>query len=151
MIDLFTDLFDYHYHFNQEWLYEFDANMETLPPSTYALFCHMINAHQIWNARILGNDPLGVAEVHSIDRGRSLDRKNRQDSLEIIESHEMDMDIEYENSAGMPFTNTVRDILFHIINHSTHHKAQVASDFRKAGLKPLVTDYIFYRRSDLMS
>jgi uncharacterized damage-inducible protein DinB len=44
------------------------------------------------------------------------------------------------------FTNTIKDILFHIINHSTNHRGQIAVDFRNNGLEPLVLDYVFYKR-----
>ena len=54
--------------------------------------------------------------------------------------------IDYENSEGRLFNNTVQDILFHIINHSTHHRGQISTDFRQNGLEPLQLDYVFYKR-----
>jgi uncharacterized damage-inducible protein DinB len=44
------------------------------------------------------------------------------------------------------FSNTIKDILFHMINHSTHHRAQIAMDMRNNKLEPLPLDYIFYKR-----
>ncbi|QLH28398.1 MAG: hypothetical protein HWD63_02710 [Candidatus Parvibacillus calidus] len=39
----------------------------------------------------------------------------------------------------------MKDIIFHIINHSTYHRGQIAMEFRQSGLEPLNTDYIFYK------
>lgn len=44
------------------------------------------------------------------------------------------------------FTNTIGDILFHIVNHSTYHRGQIASDFRESDIEPLNTDYIMFKR-----
>ncbi|MBL7865765.1 MAG: damage-inducible protein DinB, partial [Cyclobacteriaceae bacterium] len=54
--------------------------------------------------------------------------------------------VQYTNTKGQSFSNTVRDILFHVANHTTHHRGQIISDFRQSGIQPLVTDFIFYIR-----
>jgi uncharacterized damage-inducible protein DinB len=54
--------------------------------------------------------------------------------------------LDYENSEDRLFTNTLKDMLFHIINHSTHHRAQISVDFRTNGIEPLNLDYILYKR-----
>ena len=50
------------------------------------------------------------------------------------------------NSKGETFSNKIKDILFHIINHSTYHRAQIATDLKQNGIEPINTDYIFYKR-----
>jgi uncharacterized damage-inducible protein DinB len=59
------------------------------------------------------------------------------------------MTIAYKNTRGESFENSVRDILFHINNHSTHHRAQIAARIREAGITPPTSDYIFYRRKSI--
>ena len=54
--------------------------------------------------------------------------------------------VHYTNTNGQAFDNSVRDILFNVINHSTYHRGQIAREFREYGPEPLVTDYIFYKR-----
>jgi uncharacterized damage-inducible protein DinB len=54
--------------------------------------------------------------------------------------------IHYQNSKGDKYQNTIRDILLHIINHSTHHRAQIAFILRQQGNPPPISDYIFYKR-----
>ncbi|MCF8317339.1 MAG: hypothetical protein K9I02_01220 [Haliscomenobacter sp.] len=58
----------------------------------------------------------------------------------------MKLIINYSNSKGQLFSNSIQDMLFHIINHSTYHRGQVATEFKRQGLEPLVTDYIFFKR-----
>jgi uncharacterized damage-inducible protein DinB len=44
------------------------------------------------------------------------------------------------------FSNDIKSIIFHVINHSTYHRGQIASEFKQNGLDPMVTDYILYKR-----
>ncbi len=47
----------------------------------------------------------------------------------------------------MAFTNVIQDVLFHFINHSTYHRGQIAIQMKEAGLEPIATDYIFFKRT----
>ncbi|MEM1003550.1 MAG: DinB family protein, partial [Bacteroidota bacterium] len=54
--------------------------------------------------------------------------------------------IDYVNSKGNAYGNELKDILFHIINHATHHRGQILVDMRNHKMEPPVLDYIFYKR-----
>lgn len=41
----------------------------------------------------------------------------------------------------------IKDIMFHIVNHSTYHRAQIATELKDHGIEPLKTDYILYKRA----
>lgn len=57
--------------------------------------------------------------------------------------------IKYSNSKGDVFENSVEDILAHLVNHGTHHRAQIGQELKRSGLEKLpVTDYIFYIREN---
>jgi uncharacterized damage-inducible protein DinB len=85
--------------------------------------------------------------VHEVAAWGDLHYQNQRDSFEIITNADpFDKRITYETTEGRTFSNTLQDILFHVINHSTHHRAQIAADFRANGLEPLALDYIFYKR-----
>lgn len=122
--------------------------MERVPEKTHKLFCHMLNAHHIWNARIQGNPPeINVWDTHDIKKWSDIHYENQRNSFEITSNSDtFDKRIDYENSQGRLFTNTLGDILFHIINHSTNHRGQIAMDFRNNNIEPLVLDYVFYKR-----
>lgn len=146
MKNFFREIFTYHHHFNGKLLDQLQENEEMLPARTIPLFCHSINAHQIWNARITGKKEIGVHDVHSFERCAELDRENYGETLRLLEEVELDKLILYRNSKGNEFSNSVHDILFHIANHFTHHRGQIVSDIRQSGIAPIVTDFIFYKR-----
>lgn len=112
------------------------------------LFSHLLNAHHIWNARIIGK----VAEYkewqkHDVKDWSDIHYENQRTSFEITTNAEdFEKRIDYDNSEGRLFTNTLQDMLFHIINHSTNFRGQIASEFRNNGIAPIVFDYVYYRR-----
>jgi len=58
-----------------------------------------------------------------------------------------DETVQYKNSKGDLFKNTVEDILLHLIIHGQHHRAQISTLLRKKGVEPPVTDFIFFLRT----
>lgn len=142
----FKDIFEYHHHYNQQLTDIFQEYEDKLSNRSLKLFSHVINAHQIWNARIIGEETFEVHAVHDFKECKKMDHENFLNTLQILEYLDLGQEINYTNSKGTPFVNSVRDILFHISNHSTHHKGQLISDLRQQGIEPPVTDYIFYKR-----
>jgi len=143
---MFKEIFDYHFEFNNRIIDEISKERKNLPERTFPLFCHVLNAHQIWNARILNRKSFGVHEWHPLENCKSINEENYKNTLKIMHEFNLDETIKYSNSKGREFANTINDILFHIANHSTHHKGQIMSDFRISNLEPIITDYIFYKR-----
>lgn len=147
MKEFFKDLFEYHRHFNQKMADLFIAESSRISARTIPLFCHSVNAHQIWNTRILKNEqPLGVHQLHSLEFCKDLDLSNYTNTLRILSEVSLSERIRYQTSRGDAFENSVQEILFHVVNHFTHHRGQLVSDLRQSGIEPLVTDYIFYKR-----
>ena len=64
----------------------------------------------------------------------------------ITNTDDFEERVDYENIEKRLFINTKQDMLFHIINHSTHHRAQILMDFREQGIEPIALDYVFYKR-----
>jgi len=75
-----------------------------------------------------------------------MDKTNYENSLLILDKFDLNEIMNYKTTNGLAFNNSIRDTLFHVINHTSHHRGQIASDFRQNGLEPLVSDYIFYKR-----
>jgi uncharacterized damage-inducible protein DinB len=70
--------------------------------------------------------------------------------LSYLNEHRMETFEEmifYKNSTGKKYENTIREIITHVINHSTYHRGQIAMELRRLGIDPPPTDYIFYRRT----
>ncbi|MFX0555870.1 DinB family protein [Maribacter sp. CXY002] len=143
----FNELFDYNFYCNKK-IIDQCLVMDTVPNKSQELFSHILNAHHIWNARILGKpSDFNPWETHPINAWGDIHYENQRTSFEIVTNADgFDKRIDYENSEGRLFTNTLQDMLFHIINHSTNHRGQIAVDFRSNQLEPLVFDYVFYKR-----
>jgi uncharacterized damage-inducible protein DinB len=146
MIEFFKDIFEYHNHFNQKLADLLSENRDQISERTKKLFSHSINAHQLWNSRILNFDPFAVLQMHSFEKVKIIDKENYLDTLKILKEYDLENKIEYQNSKGQKFENSIQQILFHIANHFTHHRGQIISNLRQRGIEPLVTDYIFYKR-----
>ena len=140
-------LFDYSYYCNKK-IIEACSKAEASPEKSRELFSHILNAHHIWNARILEETPrFGVWEVHDLPAWQDLHYENQRNSFGVItNAATFDRRIVYEDTEGRSYSNTLQDILFHIVNHSTHHRGQISVDFRANGMDPPLTDYILYKR-----
>lgn len=147
MKSFFLELFDYNFFCNKKFIQECEA-LKQVPEKSQQLFSHILNAHHIWNARLQDKTPsFEVWKIQPLKDWSDLHYENQRNSFEIITNTDnFEQRVNYENSEGRVFTNTVKDILFHVINHSTHHRGQIAQDMRNHNLEPLSLDYIFYKR-----
>jgi uncharacterized damage-inducible protein DinB len=66
--------------------------------------------------------------------------------LETLQPQDFDKIIAYKNSVGQ-FENTLSDILAHLVNHGTHHRAQIGQHLKMAGAELPASDYILYIRN----
>ncbi|MBI1222957.1 MAG: damage-inducible protein DinB [Bacteroidetes bacterium] len=142
----FKEIFQYQHHFNQLLADFFIEHEDRLSERTPKLFSHCINAHRVWNARIQ-KEPTGtIDEVHSYLRIKELDNVNLQNTLNILDKSDLNEVLTYTNLKGDHFENSLRDVLFQVANHHTHHRGQLISDIRQQGMVPPATDYILYKR-----
>ncbi|MFZ7115872.1 MAG: DinB family protein [Bacteroidota bacterium] len=146
MQSFFKELFEYNRHYNQKLIKLLSDNSGKVSEKSIQLMNHIINAHQIWNSRITGEAPFDVWVIHSFADLEKLDLSNYSNTLQILESKNIDEKIKYTNSRGETFVNISKDILFHVVNHSTYHRAQIATECKLNGISPLVSDYIFLKR-----
>lgn len=116
---------------------------------------------QIWASHILNAEVIWLDRIENIQAQTSVFGKRASDTLlpmlltcnnrckELIQKsseEELTHIISYTDSEGNPYTNELSDILFHLINHSTHHRSQIAARLRDLGIAPPPTDYIYFKR-----
>ena len=147
MKDFFIDIIEYQHRLNALIINQMLESATKLPERAHLLMCHSINAHQIWNARILDQKTFGVFERYFLQEMLSHNNTNLSNTIQIINSIDLTDSITYQNTKGVSFTNTVRDILFHISNHYSHHRGQIIAKLKQAGIAPIVSDYIIHRRT----
>lgn len=146
MKEKLIDLFEYTYHFNQEMIKVISENLEKVDEKTISLINHTLNAQQIWNSRVLGEASFEVWQMNSFENLQEINHQNFKKSIQIVESSDVDQRIEYQNSKGTKFENSIFEMLFQAINHSTYHRGQINSLLKQNGIAPILTDYIFYKR-----
>lgn len=115
-----------------------------------SIMSHVVAALFLWLHRIKG---LPAPDVklwggdYSLDQLVSLSDKATQDWLAFVESTDnFDRQLSYKNYVGDPYTNNVENIMIHLVNHSSYHRAQVAMLLRQKGFEPINTDFITYDR-----
>lgn len=150
MLSHFTDLFAYN-----QWAYErlLQPLLLAEPPLPLCnqLFAHLLAAETIWLARLRDETfttpvfpdlPLKTSAIWM--------KKNHQDWLTYLDSLE-DIDLEsvcvYTTTTGETHETIRKDIIQHVLNHGTHHRAQISMLLRQAGIAPPPTDFIFYLRA----
>lgn len=124
------------------------TNADVLPQSCVNLFSHIMNAQMIWLYRINGQQPtVSVWQEHNLETCSALLAESGQGlaAIENPEDHALPL-IQYRNSAGTAFETAVPDILLHVFNHGTYHRAQIAKEMKQHGIDPVNTDYIQFVR-----
>lgn len=117
------------------------------PPKSVRWLAHIIAAEALWLARIQRRpQPMPVWPEFRIDELPRVVETVSGEWEKFLENPALDSTCEYTNSKGERFTSDVRDILMHVINHSTYHRGQIAADMRTGGLEPAYTDFVHAAR-----
>jgi len=146
MEEFFIELFEYNNHCNQQLIAQFVEHEGLVPEKSLKLLSHIVNAQRIWNSRIMGQAASGVWDIEPNEKLAELDRENCINSKEIGRTRSFGETIDYVNSRGESYSNTIKDILFHVVNHGTYHRGQIASNCKEHGIAPIISDFIFYKR-----
>jgi len=114
------------------------------------LLAHIIAAQEVWIDRTRGTDSAGDPwKFFSPKECKERSSQINVEWTEILDNlndGDLEKTIEYKNTKGDTFSNSIKDIITHVINHSTYHRAQIAQLIRQSGGEPAKTDYIVYKR-----
>jgi uncharacterized damage-inducible protein DinB len=130
-------------------LFHHIAALPAVPQACLKLSQHVVNAESIWVSRIKGEKPvIGVWEERPFEDCLKLHQRSMELLKAIIEGdQDLECVIDYVTTNGDPFSNSIHDILIHVLNHATYHRAQIAKELRLNRIDPVNTDYILYVRS----
>lgn len=147
MENLFNPLFDYNYQANKTLITQALEN-SNYPAKCVEWLSHILNAHHIWNKRIVEEEAsYTVWQLHNKTDWEDLHYENQRETFEILRNvDDFTKRVSYTSSEGKSYSNEVKDILFHIVNHSTHHRGQIATELRKNNIAPKELDYIYFKR-----
>jgi uncharacterized damage-inducible protein DinB len=139
--------FEYDLYANKRVLASLEGNIGHLPDDSLKLFSHVLAAHHIWLCRISGSpSQFQVWERIAITEMEKVMQNNFSLTADILNEAANWKEITYTNTQGKSFTNSVPDILFHVLTHNHYHRGQIARNLRENGIEPPETNYIVYRR-----
>jgi uncharacterized damage-inducible protein DinB len=146
-------LFSYDEWANREVIASFKA-AGSPPPRSLKLMAHVLGAEYVWFSRIEGGKSsfavwpdlnLAACEEH-VGRLRTM----WSNYLDHATPEHLSSTVTYKNSKGESWTNSLEDILMHVVMHSAYHRGQIAADMRAAGHTPAYTDFIHGVRQKLV-
>ena len=122
------------------------------PEKPVQLMAHLLSAQQIWLKRCK-NEPVIAAvlwpdwQADTFEQMINDNHRRWINLLDYSDPDDFDKIISYKSLKGDSFENKLVDVLGHVINHGTHHRAQAGQQLKFAGSENLPnTDYIFYIR-----
>lgn len=148
-METLTQLWLYNDWANQAIIRLFEEHTTKMPAKCLHLFSHIVNTQTVWLGRMNGSvQTLGAWDDHSIETCKLMHQAATAGLKEQLNlpSNRLAEVIEYKNSLGHQYQNTKHEILIHVFNHGTYHRAQIATEMRENGLEPLNTDYITFVR-----
>ncbi|MBA9086833.1 putative damage-inducible protein DinB [Fontibacillus solani] len=139
-----------HLHWANQNILERLQNVE-IGEQQVKLFSHILNAEQIWLARLQGMDTsqMPVWSDGDITVCAKLIKQNEENFKTFfakIANTDLDTLITYTNSNGKKFMISIRDILTHVALHGQYHRGQINSRLRVDGNDPVNIDYITFVR-----
>jgi uncharacterized damage-inducible protein DinB len=118
------------------------------------LMSHILAAELVWLER-LKQQPQSVPVWPEPDLAQCEAQAARLgeqwlEFLDLITAGDVSQSISYKNTKGEQWTNTIVDILTHVVMHSAYHRGQIASHMRANGQTPAYTDFIHGVRQGLV-
>ncbi len=144
MLDFYRRLFGYDEWANRAAL----RSLRTGSPGQRAvkLMAHVAATERLWYDRLLGQQQsLPVWPDFTLDQSEDLVGRMTaawREYLDALAPAGLAQVVEYTNSKGEPWTNTVRDVLLHVVMHSVYHRGQIAAEVRASGGEPAYTDFV---------
>ena len=150
MKDYFLGLFKYNDWANQKLLICLQKN-KIKEEKVLTQYNHLIVAQNIWLNRInnLSSGNLVLWETKKLLDLIELTHKSSDDWIRFLQNYQMssfEEVIAYQNTKGQSFETGLADIIIHVVNHSTHHRAQIVQLLRSYNVEPPRLDYIFFCR-----
>ena len=152
-IESFRRLFRYDDWANREVVARL-AESDEPPSRAVRLLAHILAAEHLWLARleqqtqqlpVWPDFTLSQCERHARRLAGLWTNYCEPQTDESIASK-----VDYTNTRGEPWSNSVAEILTHVVMHSSYHRGQIATLIRSAHLEPPYTDFIHATRQGLV-
>lgn len=118
--------------------------------SVYQTFVHLIGAEEIWFARWQGQSPKSILSEQDLPDLAAIRARHaaladaRRANLLTLNETAFDEVMHWTNMRGQPFTLLRWQVILHCINHSTHHRSEIAAMLTQLGHEPEPTELLQY-------
>lgn len=115
------------------------------------ILAHLLITEKEYYERLHGKDSRGFDfwPRLSVEDCGTLARENStafENLLRRFDDEGLDMRLRYFTSNGRQHENTFRELLTHVLMHSSIHRGNIVLRLREDGFEPPRTDYIIYLR-----
>jgi uncharacterized damage-inducible protein DinB len=116
-----------------------------------SILSHLLTTEEEYFARLYGKDSTGfnfwpdlsIDEIGTLAR-TTWEKYDRL--LKRFDEEGLDLYTRYKNSSGVEFENSFRELLSHVLIHSSTHRGNIILKLREEGFEPPKIDYIIYLR-----
>lgn len=109
------------------------------------MFQHILLARELWFNRVADQNNPFIFDGKSLRDCVSAYQKNQIEWVSFIETADFETVVSYKNLAGESLSDQLKNVLTHVVNHSTYHRGQITNTL-KGKVKLQSTDFIFFLR-----
>lgn len=121
-------------------------------PTLLDTMAHIVSSEWIWLERWQGRNPTDVPAWHDRPTLASLREElarveaGRQPLLDGLHEAGLEEPLAYRQISGAAHETPLVELLIHVVNHSSYHRGQLATQLRQLGREPVGTDYLLFVR-----
>lgn len=157
-LDVYRDLYSYMEWADAAlWRATLASDAARSDEKTRELLHHLHMVQRMFLAFWTGQSPMAIAQTKAHDFGQLLELKawgqpyyaevrgflDTADAATLARPLVMPWVKQYEAQMGMTFKEpSIAETMFQVVNHTTHHRAQINSRLRSLGGNPPIVDYI---------
>lgn len=115
------------------------------------IFAHLLTTEAEYYARLYGKDSTGFDfwPTLSLEECGKLAKEIAEQYEKLLRRFDeegLDLYTKYKTSEGVRHENSFRELLTHVLLHSSIHRGNIILKLREEGFEPPKTDYIIYLR-----
>lgn len=119
--------------------------------SLFIVLKHLVWAEKVWMGRVNPDDvaAMGLDEqdIEEMLNEWDLISTKWSESVSDWKQEDFGQKINFFDSQGLKFEQSLFEIIIHLVDHSTYHIGQMMSTVRSFGFEPVPTNYIHYLRA----
>ena len=148
-IEHLQHLFEYNHWANSRLIFALkDAPSE----KSLKILAHLLITEKEYFERLYGKDSTGFNFWQDLSREdcKQLAQENDDNFRNLLKRFDdegLGLTASYKTSEGVAYKNTYREMLTHILFHSSIHRGNIILNLREEGFEPPAIDYIIFIRS----